>query len=642
MADLEKLNILNQGNEAWNHWREKNSAVIVDLSMSNLSGVGLGGFNLSMVNLSGADLSNASFIGANLSGANLSGANLSGANLIGNRVFSVNLIFANLSKANLKHASLMYANLSEANLSEADLSETNLSEVNFSQSKLVSTNLSKAKLVLANLREADISRANLSQANLNDAILCGADLSEADLSGVNLIGANLTVADLGGANLSGADLTNANLTNANLSGADLSGANLLNANLTHADLSGANLSEANLRNAKLIQADLSGVNLIAANLSSTDLSGANLNKANLSNSNLLFANLRQANLTCTNFMSSALIRADLSETDLSEANLTLCNLYGSHVFGANFKKARLTGACIHDWQLNSSTCLDELQCDYIYRTWDIESQTFTERLPVDTNSIFALGEFNQRFRVLASAQATIDLTFTNGIDWQAFFASFQELHGERPEEDISIQGMERKGSTFIIRLEVNSGESKETIESRIKELYGMKLQLQEQRHNADLKAKDEQIVTLYQEQLEFQRQNNTSFIGIIRTMAEKESSKIVNNLHGANIANFANQVNDDARQQANQHIYTSPEKQSLAEAATEIQKLLKILEQTNPTATEVDRQAFVSAAIAPTLQQRAVKALQSGGKTALAEFLDNPYLNVAIAIIEGWRDNNGA
>ena len=573
----------------------------------------------------------------------ISVANLSRANLNGNRVFSVNLIFANLSGANLTQASLMYANLSEANLSEANFSEANLSEANFSQAKLVAANLSKAKLVLANIREADLSQANLSQANLNDATLCGADLSGADLSKVNLIGANLTAADLNRANLTAADLTNANLTGTNLSGAILSEANLLKAKLTHADLDGVNLIAANLSSANLSGASLSAANLSGANLSHADLRGANLSEANVSCSNLLFANLRQATLKYTNFMSAALIRADLSETDLSEANLTLCNLYGSHVFGANFKGARLTGACIHDWQLNSSTCLDEVQCDYIYRTWemDSQSQTFTERLPLDTNSTFAPGEFNQRFRVLASAQATIDLTFTNGIDWQAFFASFQELHSERPGENISIQGIERKGSTFIIRLEVNSGEAKEAIESRIKELYGMKLQLQEQHYQSELKAKDGQIVTLYQEQLEFQRQSSTSLIGIVKTMAEKESSKIVNNLHGANIANFANQVNDDARQQANQHIHTSPEKQSLAEAAMEIQKLLKVLEQTNPTATEVDRQAFVSAAITPTLKQRAVSALQSGGKTALAEFLDNPYLNVAIAIIEGWSDNSG-
>jgi len=31
--------------------------------------------------------------------------------------------------------------------------------------------------------------------------------------------------------------------------------------------------------------------------------------------------------------------------------------------------------------------------------------------------------------------------------------------------------------------------------------------------------------------------------------------------------------------------------------------------------------------------------LQSSGKAAVEELLDNPYVNVAIAVIEGWQGN---
>ncbi|WP_293094807.1 hypothetical protein [Moorena sp. SIO3I6] len=78
--------------------------------------------------------------------------------------------------------------------------------------------------------------------------------------------------------------------------------------------------------------------------------------------------------------------------------------------------------------------------------------------------------------------------------------------------------------------------------------------------------------------------------------------------------------------------------QSLPQAAAEIQQLLKQLEQTNPTATEAQQEAFVSAAIAPTKKERLINALKEGGQGAIEEFLDNPYLNVAIRIIEGWRN----
>jgi len=64
MANQEQVEILKQGIEIWNQWRNNNPDVKLDLSRADLSGA----------NLSGADLS-----GADLSGANLSGATLARA-----------------------------------------------------------------------------------------------------------------------------------------------------------------------------------------------------------------------------------------------------------------------------------------------------------------------------------------------------------------------------------------------------------------------------------------------------------------------------------------------------------------------------------------------------------------------------------
>lgn len=115
------------------------------------------------------------------------------------------------------------------------------------------------------------------------------------------------------------------------------------------------------------------------------------------------------------------------------------------------------------------------------------------------------------------------------------------------------------------------------------------------------------------------------------------SNTFNNNLHGASIGNFANEVKDNASQQANQYIYQSEEKQTLAQAAEEIQNLLKILETTNITATQAEKQAFVSTAIAPEKRNRVVRALEAGGEKALEEFLKNPYVNVGMAIVKEWR-----
>ena len=86
-----------------------------------------------------------------------------------------------------------------------------------------------------------------------------------------------------------------------------------------------------------------------------------------------------------------------------------------------------------------------------------------------------------------------------------------------------------------------------------------------------------------------------------------------------------------------QIIYPSSQKQDLAEAAAEIQRLLKQLEETNPTATEKQKEAYINAAVSTPLRKRLLGAVTSGGKAALEEFLDNPYLNVTMALIEGWK-----
>jgi prophage maintenance system killer protein len=110
--------------------------------------------------------------------------------------------------------------------------------------------------------------------------------------------------------------------------------------------------------------------------------------------------------------------------------------------------------------------------------------------------------------------------------------------------------------------------------------------------------------------------------------------------HGSIIGNIAGIVQSD--QISNQYNYASENKPTIAEAAAEIQQLLKQLQQTNPTAIEAEQKAFLTAAIPLTRRQKFVNALQEGGKELLKELIDNIYVNVAIAAIEGWQSNAAA
>ena len=80
----------------------------------------------------------------------------------------------------------------------------------------------------------------------------------------------------------------------------------------------------------------------------------------------------------------------------------------------------------------------------------------------------------------------------------------------------------------------------------------------------------------------------------------------------------------------------SERKQTLAEAADEIQQLLMQLEKSQPTATEAEKVAYVNDETPADLKSRVVNALKAGGESAADNMLDNIYGNVARAIIKGW------
>ena len=78
-------------------------------------------------------------------------------------------------------------------------------------------------------------------------------------------------------------------------------------------------------------------------------------------------------------------------------------------------------------------------------------------------------------------------------------------------------------------------------------------------------------------------------------------------------------------------------KQTLAEAAVEIQQLLMQLEKSNPTATEEEKVAYVNDETPPALKSRVASAVKAGSKIAVDTLLDNSlYSNLARAIVEGW------
>jgi uncharacterized protein YjbI with pentapeptide repeats len=464
----------------------------------------------------------------------------------------------------------------------------------------------------------DLKKANLSQTDLRKA-----DLSLTDLS----------FADLRSTKLNRAKFSGTCLTAAQLSNADLSSTNLGKTNFRFANFSGSNLSQANLSNTDLRSANFSSSNLSQANLNGANLGEAYLRKAVLNEANLSKAILKAANLSLTDLSRANLSQADLNLAVMEGANLQNADLSFVQALGTDFKEADLTGVCIQDWNLNSKTNLNYVKCDYVYlkKTYDL---VFTSIDPI--HRTFQPGEFTQKFQ---PASETTDIV-ANGIT--EFLESFEALQQNHPHEVLSIHTIEAKSeSKFVARLEVlpesNPEEAKNFYEEQIqlfKANYALQVNNQllelSKQHNADIMELAKLAI-------------GKSYISNLNleVTAMSNSEGFTNNLQGANIANFSNQVRDNARQQANQYNY-SPSTKSLTDTAKEIQALLDHLSQTYTTHNDGAKRAFANEVIQridndPSFTQRILSALSAGSTSALEQLLNHPAASFVISALEDWQ-----
>ncbi|MEM7064516.1 MAG: pentapeptide repeat-containing protein [Cyanobacteria bacterium P01_B01_bin.77] len=326
-----------------------------------------------------------------------------------------------------------------------------------------------------------------------------------------LVRPDLTNLEFDRKNLQGVNLSQANLTGANLAGVDLWKANLVLADLTNADLSRARLRDANLIRANLSGASLQEVNLLGANLNDSQLRNVDFNKADLSLAHFQGANLDGANL----------IQANVIETDFRFANLSRSNLSGVTMFhtqalGTRFENVVFTGARIQDWNINSDTRFDGAICEFVYLKANQK-----ERRP--RKGAFKPGEFTALFQ---QAIDTVDLIFQDGIDWQAFFESFQELRRQYSDQNLVIQAIERKqAGAFVVRLEVSEDAGKLAVEEDAKQFYENRLRALEVQYERQLRLQGQQQLAEIQRLIAAERQEKATLMGVLTTMANNQGPK---------------------------------------------------------------------------------------------------------------------
>ncbi|GET38889.1 hypothetical protein MiSe_36490 [Microseira wollei NIES-4236] len=425
----------------------------------------------------------------------------------------------------------------------------------------------------------------------------------------------------GGTSFRGAYLTDADFNQAILKNTDFRNANLTRTRFYEArKLNLARLGDSILANQAIFNL------LISGNGRDKSYTHANLRGANLIGANLTNANLKEA---------------DIVEATFQGANLEWANLTLTQAIGTDFTNAQMTGACLEAWNIENSTKLDNVDCRFVYLLENPKPGTDDrERRP--SSGEFKPGEFTKLFEEVLN---TVDLIFRNGVDWKAFVTAFKKVQVENEDTELAIQSIENKGDgVVVVRVSVPPDANKEKIHGDFMQNYQLALK----------------EIEKYKELYEDQRKKYSDMHEIVKLLASQSHQVNVNNevraTSESNPVQETNQYNlrdatvsgsnigtNHGTQIGTQHNYAA--EQNLAEAAADIQQLLQQLEQTYPTNTQSEKMVFVAEAIKqiegnPTLKERVLGAIKSGGVEAIKELVDHPLINILLAALDGWQTGN--
>jgi uncharacterized protein YjbI with pentapeptide repeats len=222
-----------------------------------------------------------------------------------------------------------------------------------------------------------------------------------------------------------------------------------------------------------------------------------INPSKGTDQDLTKADLRGANLDGANLQRTNLRLADLSQASFRYANLREANLTEVNAVNADLSHATLTGACVENWNIDATTQLDNIDCQYVYL---LNNQK--ERRP--SSGEFEPGEFTQLFEEVFD---TVDLIFRDGMDWKALMNTLKEVQVQNEDTPLQVQAIENKGNgVFIVKVHVPPDTNKEKIHQEFTEIYQIK---------AQLAAQDEQ--------LKFLREQNTDLTQIIKIQAQNQA-----------------------------------------------------------------------------------------------------------------------
>ncbi|MEM9907485.1 MAG: pentapeptide repeat-containing protein [Cyanobacteria bacterium P01_D01_bin.44] len=215
------------------------------------------------------------------------------------------------------------------------------------------------------------------------------------------------------------------------------------------------------------------------------------------------------NLKGVNLRGADLVNADFTEANLSDATLEEAMLEGvifteTQALRTNFRKCILTGANISSWNIDSTTQLEGVVCDYIYLFRDQQ-----RRCP--NSGMFGPGEFTKLFQKVFD---TVDLIFSHSIDWKAFTYTLKQVQVKYDDAQLSVQSVEDKGDGFmVVKLNAAPEANKPAIHESFTEIYQLALKAVEAQYKNQLHAKDSEI--------QIYRQQSADMVEILKLQAQR-------------------------------------------------------------------------------------------------------------------------
>ncbi|MCC5668422.1 pentapeptide repeat-containing protein [Nostoc sp. CHAB 5784] len=409
--------------------------------------------------------------------------------------------------------------------------------------------------------------------------------------------------------------------------ADLTDANLTSATLKSTDFRKAILTRTCFNKTKKLDLVRIGITYLQdKELRQLLVTGSGSGK-DFNNRNLRGLNLSGANLANVNFIGTDFYQSSLKEADLTGALLVRTQFESTDLTGAT-----LTGACVEDWIVTKTTKLYGVKCKYIFMKLT-EKGDKLDQMPLK-------GEFKNDDFVLfvQSIIDTVKLYHERDVNPNLALYVLQSL-SEDYQCTLEIVKVEKRGkSGAIIEVKIPGNLNEEQLKETYYKKYNQSLRLYMSDPKKKLRASTNiENITVHKG---FVITGDVSESTVADTINQGDTNVTGDRNINTSGGNYNERIERDYIQG---NYYAAGQPQSLAQAAADIQLLLKQLEQTYPTTTTSQQMVVAAEAINriesnPLLKERVINAVKSGGLAAFEKAIDNPAGAFIVGAIKGWQE----